>query len=214
MKSLNINTQSIKAKQGASTKRIGQYLRRWLGWSLVACCGAMPAYSAPGDPYGPDGSCGTAPGATDSTFFANATITIFFNDDEETSISIQGNSDFVRMDGAYSFFTYSSIPPTTATLTPEIMGQVADEPASSASPQTVYVSLGAGLNNEVCTYQYTLQGVGAALTRTNPSVYTRLAPAVSDPTAVPIFTPLGLIATISGLLWFGRRRSIKLKSAE
>ncbi|MFW5427535.1 MAG: hypothetical protein ACKE8R_09835 [Methylophagaceae bacterium] len=32
----------------------------------------------------------------------------------------------------------------------------------------------------------------------------------SSATAVPIFTPLGLIATLGGLLWFGRRRKAKV----
>ncbi len=33
-----------------------------------------------------------------------------------------------------------------------------------------------------------------------------LDPPVVNPTSVPIFTPLGLLAMVSGLLWFGKRR--------
>lgn len=35
-------------------------------------------------------------------------------------------------------------------------------------------------------------------------------PPVLNPTAVPIFTPLGIMATIGGLLWFGRRKTMKI----
>ena len=50
-----------------------------------------------------------------------------------------------------------------------------------------------------CLYKYDID-LAAADVRTNGAVV------VLAPTAVPIFTPLGLLAMMSGLLWFGKRR--------
>ena len=56
-----------------------------------------------------------------------------------------------------------------------------------------------------CTYQLVIDPLDVADTGI---LYTSPA---TPPTAVPLFTPIGLVATIGGLLWFGRRRkAIKL----
>ncbi len=56
---------------------------------------------------------------------------------------------------------------------------------------------------ESCLYSYELNTANPDM-RTNGAI-TPLAPVIA-PTAVPIFTPLGLLAMMSGLLWFGKRR--------
>ena len=203
-------------EQGASTKRIGQHLRRWLGWSIVTIASTVPyAHAAPGDPYAPFGSCASSVDHLGQHQFAAPITNI------SGSLVIAGNQVIPGQGGfrffstpigsRYSFVTYSTTPPSTATTTPTSLADTAAEPVSTALPQTVYVSAGAGPLNEVCTYQYTLAGVGNALTRTNFTIYSRQAPSTPSATAVPIFTPFGLIALTSGLLWFGRRRAIKLK---
>ncbi len=50
-----------------------------------------------------------------------------------------------------------------------------------------------------CLYQYDID-LAAVDVRTNAAVVTL------GSTAVPIFTPLGILAMMSGLLWFGKRR--------
>lgn len=197
-------------KKGARIKRTRQYLRRWLGWGFLAVVTASPAYSAPGDAYAVT-ACSTTSINNGIAFdFPNTNnlnqtvITVPFFPD-----GVAGLGFVLNTPPLYRFITYSSVPPLSSSLTPLTTFNTTDEPQSTSSAQTVYVSVGAGVNNEVCTYQYTLSGVGQALTRTNTIPYTRMAAA----TAVPLFTPLGLIATITGLLWFGRRRSIKLKNS-
>lgn len=199
-------------EQGANRRRIGQYLRRWSGWSVIACCAMSTANGAPGLAY------------TAAQCSVNQPVSILDINYENTQNGITSPEQIFFIDGIgvipfvvstsslYDFATFSTTPPTTTSITPSSSGDVTPEPTSTAVSQTIYASFGAGENGEVCTIQYDLQGVGGALTRTNAAIYTRLAPTVPDPMAVPIFTPLGLIATISGLLWFGRRRTIKVKN--
>ena len=52
-----------------------------------------------------------------------------------------------------------------------------------------------------CLYKYDID-LAAVDVRTNGALVTTFA----SPAAVPIFTPLGLLAMMSGLLWFGKRR--------
>lgn len=76
---------------------------------------------------------------------------------------------------------------------------------TSALPQPTY-----------CLYQYhvdtdiLIKG-GSGDGRTDGALVAALAlPSTVTPTAVPIFTPLGILTMLSGLLWFGKRRR-KLK---
>ena len=66
-----------------------------------------------------------------------------------------------------------------------------------------YANLVNTVTNTRCAYEITLDSVNA----------TASAMIVAQPAAIPVFTPLGLVATIGGLLWFGRRRRIKLKTS-
>ena len=59
-----------------------------------------------------------------------------------------------------------------------------------------------------CSYEITLTPTAVSAI---PFMNSALPPAPMNPTAVPIFTPIGLIAIVSGMLWFGRRRSLKIK---
>jgi len=77
---------------------------------------------------------------------------------------------------------------------------------SETNLQTNYVALlhtNALPSPTFCLYQYDID-TGAVDVRTNGALVAVLAP--SPATAVPIFTPLGLLAMMSGLLWFGKRR--------
>ena len=58
--------------------------------------------------------------------------------------------------------------------------------------------------DKYCIYKYEINDA-QAIPRTSPSVLSLLVQPI-NPTSVPIFTPLGLLAMVSGLLWFGKRR--------
>ena len=204
-------------EQGASKKRIGQYLRRWLGWSLLAVTSTV-ASAAPGDPAADAGAgvCGsvTAPAGTrmssPTTFGGESVLTL------STILSSNTSNLFASLStgvGSYSFVIYSASPPVLGFIQPATTTATDQEPSITAgSSTTVFRTLGGDLNNNTCTYSYTLSSnASGELSRSDFAYYQLLPPAPSDPTAVPIFTPIGLIATISGLLWFGRRRkAIKL----
>ena len=59
---------------------------------------------------------------------------------------------------------------------------------------------------EYCLYKYDFDTTAAQFRFNLSSVSAAQAPAQGSTQAVPIFTPLGLLAMLSGLVWFGRRR--------
>ena len=202
-------------EQGASKKRIGQYLRRWLGWSLLAATSTV-ASAAPGDPAVDAGP--TTCNFTIIGFDAakNFPITSPISNTLLDFNVVNGPalpSRYSELSGIYEFITYSVTPPTLGFPLPSTAADTNNEPAVAIfSSTTVFMTGGADLNNNTCTYSYTLTSDDMGqLSRSDFAYYQLLPPAPSDPTAVPLFTPIGLIATISGLLWFGRRRkAIKL----
>jgi len=217
MKSLKIK---LNQKKDVNKKQIGQYLRLWLGVGIVAAATPTNVIAGPGSPYATGINCfvGNLTNVPGTSLGRTLTINGATQNDNNfgiiagTGTNVQGavfNNSI-----AYSFRTFDTVVPTTASNTPITVADINDEPVSTLIAQQVFISIGAGLGDEVCTYEYTLQGVGTALTRTfGPNaIITRQPPAAIDPTAVPIFTPLGIFATVSGLIWFGRRRSIKLKN--
>ena len=200
-------------EQGASTKRIGQYPRRWLGWSVL--CAAQTAVGAPGDVSTTlSNDCSTQPDGV-NTIFA-------FTQDNGTNDNISynfqtGSTDMNQLNSVNTFadnYLFIAPTPTLPTLpyTHPQYGPLADEtavPLGTIGTQERFVVAGGGPapGAEICVFRYLLDAAG---NRTSFTVVTALA--TTAPVSVPIFTPLGLIATVSGLLWFGRRRSIKLKS--
>lgn len=70
-------------------------------------------------------------------------------------------------------------------------------------PSPFFVLGGGGPNGETCLMEVTHDG--SAITSMVVTNFAPPAPAGS-PTDVPIFSPLGLLATVAGLAWFGRRR--------
>lgn len=80
-------------------------------------------------------------------------------------------------------------------------------------PLKLFYILGGTSQGEVCVYEYILSiDVNGNINRSVPVSVGLLSRDSQEPTSIPIFNSFGLIATISGLLWFGRRRSIKLKN--
>lgn len=63
--------------------------------------------------------------------------------------------------------------------------------------------------NTYCAYEVSLTPTAVAAIAFDPNM-TPTNPI--NPTAVPIFTPIGILATMVGLLWFGRRRAVELKN--
>ncbi len=208
-------------EQGASKKRIGQYLRRWLGWSLLAATSTV-ASAAPGVPAADAGEdiCITVsldiPGGSVSAYALPVTsvgISTTLNDTILNNSPTRLLANLTSGNGEYLFRVFSTSPPVLGFIQPATTTATDQEPSITAGSSTaVFLTGGADLNNNTCTYSYTLSSnASGSLTRSNFAYYQLLPPAPSDPTAVPIFTPIGLIATISGLLWFGRRRkAIKL----
>jgi len=87
------------------------------------------------------------------------------------SVNIQNNNK------DYSFVYYSLIPPTTAFKSPMSSNESTDEPSISEKYKgDIYLSLGGGMNNEVCTYKYSYSSNGTVISRGIPIVYKRLSP--------------------------------------
>lgn len=130
-----------------------------------------------------------------------------------SSNSFRQANVFNNFPNSYSFELYSQIPPTFSTLTPLQNSSNFNEPTlTSGENVTMYLILGASPQNEVCTYEYTLSFDGTNYNRTVPTIFNIAPPLIPNPTAVPIFTPVGILVMISGLFWFSRRPSMKFKN--
>ena len=107
-----------------------------------------------------------------------------------------GNGTFqcISLTAPTDLTTPPCAPPTTTVTAP-----------GDGSP--LYLSQYDLTNDIYCAYE-------AVLTPTAVSAMAFVPPTIpaTNPTSVPIFTPVGIIATISGLLWFGRRRTLKVKT--
>jgi len=91
---------------------------------------------------------------------------------------------------------------------PSLIDTTCDVTATEVDGQTNYVAAifeATPGSATYCLYQYDLD-LSAADTRTNGAVALAAA-AISNPAAVPIFTPLGFLIAIFGFLWFGRRKT-------
>ncbi|MGK0270369.1 MAG: hypothetical protein ACI88H_001014 [Cocleimonas sp.] len=200
-------------EQRARKKRIEQSLIKCLGLSLaVGTTGYV--HGTPGDLYNDPGAtlCETRTAKSNSLFLVFSNISSGSDSDTEEFLifiddSSRDNFFTNSFPTTYEFGTYSTTRPTTASTTP-ITDTTSPEPVLMPGETTiVFLSLGANSNNDTCTYSYTLASdAGGGLTRSNIAHYALLPPDVTNPAAVPLFTPIGLVATISGLLWFGRRR--------
>ncbi|GAA0396615.1 hypothetical protein GCM10009133_02130 [Cocleimonas flava] len=176
-------------EKGANNKPSGQYLRQWLGWSL---CGLISV-------------CSTVYAAEPATDCESSVI-----DDVDLILRLPSGGGAVY--GPYMLGdTNFNIPQICESLTaPDLDDTTCLEgtpPFIMTSNIPFYANLVSG--DLRCTYQVTITD-----TATTAVDITATLRSIADPTAVPIFTPLGIVATISGLLWFGRRRSIKLKSLQ
>ncbi len=182
-------------EQGASRKRIGQTLRRRLGCSIVVL--ALPI-SAAALPDGDGEVCTVSQLGGNSVSLATP-ISGQFTVLSTSSAGLNVMNPSVFAAGYAACFTMSS---------PDSDDSTCEGPNPYMIPDTAtsfyanYTAPGVPFR---CVYEVTLDpGNGTAVAVHNLQL---------PPTAVPIFTPLGIIATISGLLWFGRRRLIKVKSA-
>ena len=219
-----INTKGVKK---LNKKHFVSYLRRWLGLSLLVASNNVIA--GPGDPAAePSVGCSvpnpfimsgpawitTLSGPIiDSTGVSSTAFTMLgvgTNDASYGSLfvdSLGGNG--------YQFISLSLTAPNAGFIQPALGSPTTpSEPIPQDATTTVYHTIGGDLNNNVCTYSFDITNTGGVNVASNPQIYQRQALPVlpNNPTAVPIFTPIGIVATIVGLLWFGRRRSIKLKS--
>jgi len=195
------------------TKNYSTYLKGLLAGSVISI--ASLAYAEPGGAMTQATGCSVGLGL--NAFVLDWPTTI--SNSLETSIrGLTPNDNRLRRSNVsnsfpdfYSFELYSDTPPTFTTLTPLRADIFAfNEPAISSGESVVmFLILGATPQNGVCTYQYTLSFNGTTYTRTMPTLFKIVSPEASNPAAVPIFNPIGIIIIISGLFWFGRRYSIK-----
>ena len=197
--------------QSTSNNRIGQYLRRWLGWSILAAS-AGAANASPGDPITnfttPLDPCWGTTTTVDTVYTEpGGTRSVTSNPFSSSDVQSAG-FNYTHTGLLHTFSMYSTTLPTTSTTSPAAGAVAPSGPSIANGTNTIIYSInGASPTNEVCAYSYVLTSSGTGvLSRTIPVIVTLAAPIVINPTAVPLFTPLGLIATISGLLWFGRRR--------
>lgn len=171
-------------EQGASKKRIGQYLRRWLGWGIMGCVSFAPVYAAT---PAPASECFTGPSAPLGVMIGvpSSPLNYFYIP------FILGRTAIVQTAPPETLGQCETESPNDADLT--VCG-----PPFTISTSPFYVQTFNTTSDTYCNYQITLTPTTASATYLPPQPQTT--------TSVPIFTPIGLIATISGLLWFGRRR--------
>lgn len=178
-------------EQGADRKSIGQYLRRWLGWSSIGFLSMSSAFAYP---------------------VAN-TCAVVSNNPSAIFVVLPDSAlrlDFPYSNASSSFITSALVVPDIRYCLTALIPDDDDTYCENLSSTFIipdgapfYVNLVNSLTNTRCAYEITLDS--SAMTATGMLLL--------PPAAVPILTPLGLVATISGLLWFGRRRRIKLKTS-
>ncbi|MEB8433220.1 hypothetical protein OO007_13355 [Cocleimonas sp. KMM 6892] len=173
-------------KSGTSKKRIGLHLRRWLGCVMVALVTMPSAHSALiTDPA----ICFAT--ATDIVEPTGLPAPINVNDD----ITDSGYSGVIGT--SFRIEIFDAFPPSTTII----------NDTSSLTPVTAsqaFLKYSDFSTGDYCLYSFITTPQTATGLRSN--FVAVLAPPNATAAAVPIFTPLGLIVTISGLLWFGRRR--------
>ena len=169
----------FQTKVHPERKRTGQTLRRWLGWSILGSALSLSAMAAT---PAPAASCV-------STVYPSGDVELDFFPVPNNIINTEWIGDFIDPEGlcvSGTPFTDGSIMCTSDTLNIE-------------SNVTFYIRTSNTDTDLYCDYAVTLTPNSAS------AMFLPPAPAPA-PTSVPIFTPLGIVATISGLLWFGRRR--------
>ena len=167
-------------EQGASTKRIGQYLRRWLGWSIVSCTAWSSAYAAPA------ASCNVT--ITGGTFVSLAL----------SSSTGAATATLQVTEGAIGT-TFNSLGPHCLTASPpDGDPSICDaDPVQIIDGSPFYVTSYIPATDEYCEYTVTVSAAGSSAVNSI---------ARSVPTAVPIFSPFGLLVMSGALIWYGRRR--------
>ncbi len=166
-------------EQGASTQRIGQYLRRWLGWSILSCAAWSNASAAPAvDCTATIEQTGLVSLRSESIIGSFSSLVL--NPQTDIGLTINALGDFCLTGNA----------------------QDNDPTSCDADPVTIvdgvlfFVTEYIATSDEFCEYSVTLSLAGSSA---------EVIPA-STPTPVPIFSPLGLVLMSGGLLWYGRRR--------
>ncbi len=179
-------------EQGASKKRIGQYLRRWLGWSILSSIMAICPSHAATNPFAP--SC---------TFGASENVNIY-----APFLQSAPPTSNILVTYTKGVTSPTVTPPGSVCLTPNLPDL--DDDVCEAPGFTPTNNIAHYANWTSAAGQYVYEIVVSPQGSFGSSTIVRNERTVS-PTAVPIFTPIGLLVTISGLLWFGRRRkSIKI----
>ncbi len=159
-------------------KRIGQTLKRWLRWSIIGSAFSLSAMAATPAP---------ATNCVSSLSSSGLDLSLDGFPVPNSIINTLWVGDFINPEGmcvSGTPFTGGSVMCTGDTLFIQ-------------SNVTFYIRTSNTATDLYCDYAVTLTPTAASA---------MFLPAALTPTAVPIFTPIGIIATISGLLWFGRRR--------
>jgi len=134
-----------------------------------------------------------AVGASGVTLLDN--LTLFPGSSFQTNFPNQGDS------GSICFFPSL---PTIAQIDSDCDTTVTETDGITNYIAQFHISADTSVQPTYCLYQYDIDFANTADVRTNPVV----AVAAANPipaTEVPIFSPLGLLAMLSGMLWFGRR---------
>lgn len=103
----------------------------------------------------------------------------------------------------FTMLTASTTQPSVGTP-----AQAANVPFTITPNSTVYVTAGVGPSGEVCVYSVEINAAGNGFVTGNTRYVGLAAASATAQTAVPVFTPLGIVMTVGGLLWFGRRRKL------
>ncbi len=191
-------------EQGASKKRIGQYPRRWLGWArltgfTIALTSTFAVHAAP---FAPTVDCAGSKGHDSSNYSFLADILTpggeKLNNIHGSKSPLTVNLDSSNMTGQICITP--SLPDSDDTV-------CENQPFTPTLDTPFYITV-TGTAPTTCVFETTIATVAGGSTII---VRNERFMAPTAPTAVPLFTPIGLIATIGGLLWFGRRRkAIKL----
>jgi len=183
-------------------KCLGINLRK-AGVAMAICLVSFTSvYAAPTTEAG---NCATSPVLnTDFTRFAfppNALQLSLGGNVPLSVLNIDRTSTVIRSgysSGLNGRICYFATTPTTA---PDTSCSVA---TSEVDGGTSYMALLNTTDETYCLYQYNVN-TNASPVRFFSGVFS-LVPPQTTPVNVPIFTPLGLLGLLSGLLWFGNRR--------
>ncbi|MEZ5537821.1 MAG: hypothetical protein R3F02_19635 [Thiolinea sp.] len=180
-------------EQGVSERHIAKYLAWCLGWGcLVVSSGAMAwTNSTQCAATGVD-SFQFGSGANDTS--ANASVSQWINTDDCSTGTLC--ETFVQVNSHAN--AYLSAPPViTGSYNYSDVSAMPDMPWNGAYP--LYV-ITASTGDHVCLFK---------ITSVNTIELASFSPAVATPLPaqnIPVFGPLGLLAMLLGLWWFGARR--------